>query len=324
MELLQIEQAASLLLEWDRVLILCHQNPDGDTIGSGYGLCQALHQLGKRAGVLCADPLPRKMAFAAEGIVPSLWIPPEEAEYVVSTDIADCKLMGAVLDKYQKNERVDLAIDHHPSHRPFAKRLLLCSHEAANCQIIYDLLFHMKCTITPSIANCLYLGISTDTGCFRFSNTQPKTHQLAAKLMAAGADWFEINRNLFETKSRSQIALEQNALQTLRFYCGGRAAALVITQQMLQEVGATLEETEAIVNVPKSVEGVEIGATLKERPEGGFKVSVRTSEQVDASAICGVFGGGGHIRAAGCLIKQPIEESLRLLVGEFEKALSQA
>lgn len=322
MECLEVEQAAKLLLEQDWILILCHKNPDGDTIGSGFALCRALHQLGKHAAVLCGDNVPRRMAFAAADLDETLRISPKQARYVVSVDIANTSLMGLVLSDYQQEGAVDLAIDHHPSHSGFASNLLLRPEEAANCQIIYELLLAMGVEITPEIASCLYLGLSTDTGCFRFSNTQPRTHQLAARLMEAGADWFEINRNMFEIKTRSQIALEQKALRTLRFFCGGRAAALVVTRQMLQETGASMEETEAIVNVPKSIERVEIGATLKEQPEGGFKVSVRTGEGVDACEICSAFGGGGHKRAAGCQIMQTLDETMLRLCKKFEEVLS--
>ncbi len=323
MELLQIEQAASLLLQQDWILLLCHQSPDGDTIGSGYGLCQALHQLGKHAAVICTDPIPRKMGFVTKGLNPSLLFPPESAQFIVSVDIADVKLMGSALSVYQEAGKVDLAIDHHLSHKPYAKRLLL-GGAAANCQIIYDLIGKMGIACTPAIASCLYLGISTDTGCFRFSNTEPRTHQIAAELMELGANWFEINWDMFEVKTQAQLTLEQEVLKTLRFYCGGKAAALVITQELLAKAGADYEDTERLVNIPRSIEGVEIGATLKERPEGGFKVSLRTGETVDASQICAVFGGGGHKRAAGCLIKQTAEETLNLLSKEFEKAFQKA
>ena len=321
MECVEVKQAAKLLLEQDWILILCHKNPDGDTIGSGFALCRALHQLGKHAAVLCGDAVPKRMAFAAAGLNDSLRFSPKQAKYVVSVDIADTSLMGMILSDYQQEGAVDLAIDHHPSHKGFARNLLLRGDEAANCQIIYELLLEMGVEITPDIASCLYLGIATDTGCFRFSNTQPRTHQLAARLMEAGADWFEINRNMFEIKTRSQLALEQKALRTLRYFCDGRAAALVITRQMLRDTGATMEETEAIVNVPKSIEGVEIGATLKELPEGGFKVSIRTGEGVDACEICSAFGGGGHKRAAGCQIMQTMDETLLRLSKKFEEVL---
>ena len=143
MECLEVEQAAKLLLEQDWILILCHKNPDGDTIGSGFALCRALHQLGKHAAVLCGDNVPRRMAFAAADLDETLRISPKQARYVVSVDIANTSLMGLVLSDYQQEGAVDLAIDHHPSHSGFASNLLLRPEEAANCQIIYELLLAM-------------------------------------------------------------------------------------------------------------------------------------------------------------------------------------
>ena len=325
MSRLTVQQTAQLLLAQQDILILAHQSPDGDAMGSGYSLCMALQHLGKRAMVLCTDPIPRRMTFVAEDLDPALTLKdPAEAKFVVAVDIADVKLMGAALEEYQQPGKVDLCIDHHPSNKEYAKDLLLCGEEAAACQILYDVILEMGCTLTSAIAQCLYLGISTDTGCFRYSNTQPRTHQIAAKLMETGIDWYQINKVMFEVKSQAQMELERKALQTLRMCCGGKAAMITITQQMMRDSGATLEDTETITAVPRNIEGVEIGATLKERPEGGFKVSVRTDETVDASEICAVFGGGGHKRAAGCMIKESMEQVMNLLEEQFEVVLSGA
>jgi len=320
---LNIQQTAALLLAQDDILILTHQSPDGDTMGSGYALCLALQQLGKRAMVLCSDPIPRRMTFVTAHLNPELMLnDAAQTKFVVAVDIADVKLMGAGLAAYHLKDAVDLCIDHHPSNKEYAKNLLLCGEEAAACQILYDVICAMGCTITPAIAECLYLGISTDTGCFRYSNTQPRSHQIAAKLMETGIDWYEINKQMFEIKSAAQMELERQALQTLRMCCGGKAAMISVTQQILSASGATLEDTESITSVPRNIEGVEIGATLKERPEGGFKVSVRTGENVDASEVCAVFGGGGHKRAAGCMIKEPLEQVILLLEKRFEEILA--
>ncbi len=155
MELVDLAPAARLLLQQDWVLILCHQSPDGDTIGSGYALCHALHQLGRHAAVLCSDPVPRRMAFVTEGLSPALSLTPEEARFVVSVDIADVNLMGGKLLPYQSDGAVDLAIDHHPTHRPYAKRLLLRGDAAANCQTMFDLLEEMGVKLTFEISRCL-------------------------------------------------------------------------------------------------------------------------------------------------------------------------
>ena len=323
MNRLDIPQTAQLLLQQDDILILTHQSPDGDTMGSGYSLCLALQQLGKRAMVLCTDPIPKRMTFVAEHLDPALTLEnPDQAKFVVAVDIADVKLMGSGLAAYQLPGTVDLCIDHHPSNKEYAKNLLLCGEEAAACQILFDVICAMGCEISKPIAECLYLGISTDTGCFRYSNTQPRSHQIAAKLMETGIDWYQINKTMFEVKSQQQMELERQALQTLRLCCGGKAAMICITQEMLASSGATLEDTEGIPSVPRNIEGVSIGATLKERPEGGFKISIRTDEDVDASEICAAFGGGGHKRAAGCLIKEPMEQVMTLLEAQFEAVLS--
>lgn len=316
---LNVQQTARLLLEQDDILILTHQNPDGDTMGCGYSLCLALQQLGKRAMVLCADPVPSRMAFITAHLDPALTLTdPEMAKFVMAVDVADVKLLGSALAVYQQPGMIRLCIDHHPSNREYAADLLLEGEEAAACQIIYDVILAMGCEMTPAIAECLYLGIATDTGCFRYSNTQPRSHLIAAKLMETGINWYEINKVMFEVKSHAQMELERGALQTIRFCCGGKAAMLSITQKLLAEAGATMEDTENITAIARNIEGVEIGATLKERPEGGFKVSIRTSEQVDACQICSAFGGGGHMRAAGCLIKEPLERVMELLEKRFE------
>lgn len=320
---LNIEQTARMLREQEDILILTHQSPDGDAMGCGYSLCLALQQLGKRAMVLCADPIPRRMLFVTDDLNPSLTLTDAEAaRFVVAVDIADVKLMGHALDVYQQPGMVDLCIDHHPSNKEYAQNILLCGEEAAASQIIYDVILAMGCTLTQAMARCLYLGIATDTGCFRYSNTQSRSHMIAARLMETGIDWYEINKVMFEIKTAAQMELERSALQSIRICCGGKGAMISITQQMLSDSGATMEDTENITSIARNIEGVEIGATLKERPEGGFKVSVRTSEKVDASAVCAAFGGGGHKRAAGCLIKQPLEQVINLLEQRFDAVLA--
>ena len=201
---LTVQQTAQLLLERDRILILSHQSPDGDTIGSGYALCRALHQLGKRAAVLCADAIPWRMTFVASGMKEALWLTPEQAEYVVAVDIADVKLMGSALSQYQQPGAVDLCIDHHPSNTRYARDLLLCPKEAAACQILYDVITAMGVSIDQKIAQCLYLGIATDTGCFRYSNTQSRSHEIVSKLMETGFDWYSINYRMFELKTKAR------------------------------------------------------------------------------------------------------------------------
>lgn len=294
MQKIDLNEVASILKANDNYLILTHRNPDGDTLGSGFGLMHALRQLGKTAQVLCCDEIPKKYSYLySEGDVGDF-----ENAYVIAVDVADEKLLGEnVYDKYCG--RVKLCIDHHISNKEYAEKLYLreCS---AVCEIIFDLVKLLGAEITPVIADCLYTGISTDTGCYKFSNVTARTHEITAELMQSGANIVEINKLMFETKSRGYYMLEAAALGTMEYYFDGLCAVMTITQEMLNSTGTKECDCDGIAGIPRKIEGVMIGVTLRERTDGTFKVSLRSHAPVDSSAICVKLGGGGHARAAGC------------------------
>ena len=163
----------------------------------------------------------------------------------------------------------------------------------------------MGTEITKDIADCIYTGMSTDTGCFRYSNVTPRTHEIAAKLIAAGADHSRINVRMFETKTMGDFMLQKMCLDTLEVF--GKAAMISVTKDMLSQCGVDKSALDAIKPLTRQIEGVEIGITIKEESDGKSGVSVRTGENYDAAAICAHFGGGGHVRAAGCEIKGTVE-----------------
>ena len=295
--LLDKQQAAGRLLELEDALILCHRNPDGDTLGSGFALCRALLALGRRARVFCHDGVPEKFRY----MVPEM--PEFEPKAVVTVDIADAALFGGRTEEIvQKYGPVSLAIDHHPSHRPFADDLYLEGDSASCCEIIWELMQARKedWKLDAKIAGCLYTGVATDTGCFKFSNTSPRTHRIAAELIERGADYVTINKVMFDTKTFGELKLEQMALDRLWLSEDGKIAVLTITAEMMREAGVDETMLDAITSLPRKIEGVEVGVTIKQRDETEYKVSVRTGETTSATAICARFGGGGHARAAGC------------------------
>ncbi len=304
---IHLEEAASLLKEKDHILILTHQSPDGDTMGSGFALHLALTQLGKQARVICADGLPTR--FQIEPLPDFSDFTPE---LIVAVDVADAKLLGDSLQEYA--DCVDLCIDHHPSNTEYAAQLLLRDDSAATCEIIYDLLLEMGVTITPLIAGYLYMGISTDTGCFKFSNTTSQTHRIGAELIDLGADYVRINVRFFDKKSKNRIALERQALDSIRYFFNERCALMVVSRQMIVESNTDESELDGVSAIPRQIEGVEIGVTLREKENGSYKVSMRSGEQVDACAICKMLGGGGHMRAAGCTVEGTEEEAIRKTV----------
>lgn len=311
--LIDISSAVSFLKSHNNFTILTHAHPDGDTLGSGFGLCLALRALGKKANVVNNEELPPKFRY--------LEIEPQEFEEqtVVSVDIADVSLMGNDI-KAEYETKVDLSIDHHGSNRLFAKQNYVDSSAAAAAQIIFEIIEQLGVEITPQMADCLYTGISTDTGCFRYANVTPATLRTAARLMEFGASASEINVRMFETKTRTYAALERLALDGMQFFYDGKCALITITRAMFAESGSDENECDGIAAISRQIEGVLVGVTMRERRDGTYKASVRTHNPVDASAICARLGGGGHPNAAGCQLPGTREEATKLLIdtiGEF-------
>lgn len=309
-----MKRAADLLQSWDKILILSHRSPDGDTLGCASALSRTLISLGKSVQFRCADPVPKNMAYLFAGIEYSDF----EPERIVTVDVADKALLGAL---EPLGERVDLAIDHHGTHRPFAREIWVDDTAGAACQMIYKLVQAMGVEITPEIADCLYTGISTDTGCFRYSNASPETHRIAASLLECGARAAEINRAMFETKSRAAVELLKHVYGDMEFYHDGRCAVLCLTRALLEETGAGESELTGVSSFVRQVEGVLIGLTLQERGENEYKVSMRSNAPASAQAVCARFGGGGHKFAAGCTIHAPLEEAKAQIVAACGEAL---
>ena len=297
-----LKRAASLLLESDNIVILTHQNPDGDTLGSAFALYYTLTALGKTVRVENEKAIPKKYAFLHEGYVHKQF----EEECVVAVDIASTSLFGKGMEKYY--DRVDLCIDHHKSNTHYAKQTLLNCDVAAACEIVYDVIIEMTGKISDEALLCVYTGISTDCGCFKYSNTTSKSHSIAALSLERGIDIYKVNQAMFESKSRAQLDVEKAALAGLTFYYGGKCAVIVITHDLLLKTGAEESDLDALPAMTRQIQGVEVGVVIKEREKGEFKVSMRTGRHPDASVICSQFGGGGHAGAAGCTLYGEADE----------------
>ena len=312
-QMISASAAASFLERSDKFVILTHASPDGDTLGSAYALADALCALNKRVFVVCPDKIPEKFGYLIKEYEAF------EPETVVAVDIADEKLLGSLYDRY--SGRAALCIDHHSSNTKYAEMLYLEADAAAACECIYNVINELGTKITPYMASCLYTGIATDTGCFKFSNTTPRSHRYAAELIEKGADYGEINRVMFEIKSRGRIAMERKVLENIEFYYGGRCAVITVTRDMIKETGCPLGDLDGVTAMSRQIEGVQIGVTIKEKPDGKYKVSLRTFEPYNAADICAVFGGGGHIRAAGCEFSCDIESAKRQLLSAIGEVL---
>ena len=303
------------LLGNDSFTVLCHKSPDGDTLGSAFALCFGLRSLGKKARVLCADPIPSKYSYITDCYCDKSF----EEKTVIAVDVADTKLLGCLEEKY--GGKVDLCIDHHPSNKDYAKLTLLDGEAAAAAQVVYRVLNILNVEIDKNIANCIFTGLSTDTGCFRYPSTQPETHRIAAEMMEKGAEAGTINRIMFETKSKGRLAIERAVFKNMQFFLDDRCAVVYVTRDLIEKTGVADDELDGIAALTRQIEGVEAGVFLKE-VDKGFKASVRTGDAVDASAVCKRFGGGGHFRAAGCTIESSLEDAIReivLVISEYLK-----
>ncbi len=314
-EILDIQAIMGRLMRADNILILCHKNPDGDTLGSAGALFWGLKNLGKTVAVLCNDPIHARYDYMEM----DLFYQQFEPQYVVAVDIAGTQLFGEKVAKWA--DKVDLCIDHHGSNSGYADVMLLDDTAAACCEIVYDLLINMGLDIDKRIADCLYTGVSTDTGCFRFANTTARTHRVAARLIDLGADVTMLNELLFENRSKQRIKIEEIALSTLEYHFDGLCALICITRDQIEKVGVDENDLEGITAMPRSIEGVMVGITMRQQASGSFKISVRSKVGLQADVIAKALGGGGHKQAAGCEVLGGLDFAKAAVLAETEKVL---
>ncbi len=288
----------------DNYQILTHKSPDGDTLGAGFGLCNYLRDMGKKANVLNSENFPVRYNFLYD----SYYVQEFEPENVVAVDIADTQLLGSHLAQFAEEGRIDVCIDHHISNKYYAKQSYVDGNASAACLILYEFFKYWGRPISDLVAKCLYTGIATDTGCFKYENTTPQAHMAAAELMKYKIDYSVVNRKMFDVKSKGRMLAEIMVVQQMEYFFEDKCAVISLTTETMNSLGVEPAEFEGLASIPLTTEGVMIGITIKQRHEEVYKLSVRTTEELDASAFCKNFGGGGHIRAAGCEIHGNLEQ----------------
>lgn len=315
---LNLRQTASFLKKHDNYIILTHASPDGDTLGSAYALYYALNEIGKVACVVCPDIIPKKYDYFARK---TDHVKKENAT-IIAVDVADARLLGALAEEF--GGIVDLCIDHHISNTQFAKNLYLDEFAAATAECIYELIAQMRVNINLVTAKALYTGLATDTGCFKYSNVTEKTHLIAAQLYEFDINAAEINRLMFDTKSKKLLELEKMVLEAAEFHFDDKCFFLTVTAEMQEKTGCSGTELEGISVISRSVEGVKVGVTAKQTDDTQFKISLRTYEPLDASAICKKLGGGGHKSAAGATVSGTPAEVKATVLAVIKEALEDA
>lgn len=307
---MKAEQCAKLLLRQDRILLVTHNNPDGDTAASASALCSALRRQGKTAFLYPNPQLGARLrAYAEQFFAPADFTP----AYTVTVDVATEKMFARGFEG-----KVDLAIDHHPTNSHYAKAECIDDRRAACGEIVLQIIKAMG-GVTKEEADMLYVALSTDCGCFQYANTDAHAFRSAAELLELGADNAGINQVFFRQVSPARLKLEGMIYSGMRFYHDGKIAVNFITQQMLRETGVTEEELDDVAGLVGRARGHRVGITIRENPDGTSKISARCGPDFDVSALCAVFGGGGHKMAAGCNIHEKPERACELLLQVIEE-----
>ena len=303
------------------IVLACHVNPDGDALGSLLGLALALIPLGKDLVCLSQDGVPDILRFlpGAEMVVTTTDVPAFDLALVA--DSGELARVGETVKPIVARARCVVDIDHHVTAGAFGDIRVLDAQAASTAEIIYALLQTLGVSVTPDIATCLFTGIITDTGSFRFQNVTPNTLRVAAKLLEAGAPPAHISEHVFENRTFAATRLLGSALASLSQTPDGRIIWTHITAQGFRSLGATDQDTEGVVNYVRGVRGAEVGILFREMETGPIRVSLRSRESVNVAEIAARFGGGGHRMASGCTLNVPLAEAEQAVVHAVQAAL---
>lgn len=328
------EEFAAALVEGDNFAIFPHVDPDGDALGASVSLALALSSIGKNVKILIDEAEYGGLDIKEE----LLFIDSEKQFFTVDSSFVAEKTYGIMMDcgeisriagRLNRDEifrkcSKTFCLDHHASSTPLADFNVIIPETAATCQLVWQLFKSMQkygLVVDKAMAEAVYVGILTDTGGFRYSNTSAETHIIASEIFALGADHYAISKQVFESNPLRSMKLKFAAMGVADFSCGNRIAITYVDSKMLKSAGATLKDSDGIVEEVRIIDSVEVACLCKEQADGSVKVSMRSKTSVDVSKIGMKFSGGGHKRAAGCTIHKPIAEAVKLMKSELKAAV---
>ncbi len=316
-----LKEIANKISAAQKILILTHVSPDPDALGSSFALCDALQTLQKEAAVVLCEQVAQSLAFIGGDYI--VYSPEEtyEADLVVCVDCSDLNRLDCAKAIAQAHTDRLINMDHHKDNTHFGSLNYVDAGAAAAGEIIFRLIPRIKAELTQKAARWLYTAISADTGGFRYSNTTPDTMRIAADLMEYGIDFRSVSRELYETVDYNLLKLKAKVMEEVQVSADGRIAYVSITNEMLKRFGVKEEDANSMVDIARSIRGVEIAFSLKEK-ENGVKISLRSEQEADVSKIARQFGGGGHVKAAGITMTGiTLEEAKKLVLAACEKEL---
>lgn len=298
------------------VLLATHIDPDGDAIGSLIAMGLALEAAGKRVVMYNESPIPGPYRFLSGVDRVTCAAPPiNDCDVAVIIDCGDLQRLGQIADTMEGFPRL-INVDHHATNTRFGYLSLIDPEACASAELIYQVILALGIQITAPIATALYTGILTDTGSFRFTNTSQKTFSICEALVAAGAEPAEVAKHLYGQYSIGRLKLLNMALNSIEISHNGKLSLMAVTRHMLMESGTVPDDVVGMINYARRIEDIDVAVLIREKRNGNgvpgsqrpFQVSLRSNGAVDVGAIATTFGGGGHAKAAGFLVKATLPQ----------------
>jgi phosphoesterase RecJ-like protein len=303
-----------------RIGLACHVRPDADAIGSICGLAQSLRLLGKNVTVLSEDGVPENLAFLPSS---DRVITPDgsamQFDVFVALDTAAKERLGERTNKTFAGVPLLVDIDHHGTNPAYGHLNYIDVPSPSCAEIVYELITAGEFPMDDTVRQNIYAGMNTDTGSFQYSGTRPRTHRIVAEMMEAGLNTSDLCTKIYDHQPRRRLVLLRSMLNEMEFSAEGRIASWKLTLETLSKAEARPGDTENLIDLLRSVDGVLAAVIIEEIPDGKIRISSRSKDQrIDVSQVCGQFGGGGHKMAAGARLKGPIDEA----AARFLKALN--
>jgi len=326
MTTINLERAVDLCREADSFLVASHAGPDGDSIGSTIAMGFFLRALGK-TDVICAssDPVPRIydwMPGAVEIYQPDAIDPDWQVDLMIVLDVAQADRLGGLARWVTEEQRV-LVLDHHQENAPCGTWNFIDTEYAATSEIVVDLYAAAGLPLDRDAATAAYVGLTTDTGSFRYGNTNEQAHRHAAELVGLGVDVSGIANRVFDVISMPKLELMRRVLARVERSACERYAWSYLTARDLSEADADSEDVEGLVNFLRNLEGIEIGVLFRELEKGKVKVSMRAARPFNAGQILKPLGGGGHPGAAGAKLHEPLDQAMDAVLSAIDAALGE-
>jgi len=318
-----ISEVSNILKEGNKFLVVTHVNPDGDAVGSLLGLYGALREMEKEVWMLCAEKIPDIYDFLP-GVGQILTSPDElngRPLWIICVDVAQEDRISGDIARFRTGAKL-INIDHHPTNPAFGDFNVVDPAATSTAEIVFKVLKQAGYRLSKDVGKCLYTGLLTDTGGFRFPGVTKSTMLLAAEMLEPGFDSYEVTQQVYEHYPFCRFHLERLMLERMEVLLDGRLTLSVLFDEDFQRLGAEYSDSENLVNRLREVRGVEVAILMTQLPNGVIRVSFRSKDHLDVGSIAQSFGGGGHNRAAGLRSTMPFSELKEQIVKAIAKALS--